>query len=213
MLEYRIVPVTPFQQNCSILWCSATKRGAIVDPGGDIPRIEAAIAAAGVSPEKILLTHGHIDHAGATAELSRKLDLPIEGPQLEERFWIDALPQQSKMFGLPACDKFEPARWLENGDEVSIGNERLAVLHCPGHTPGHVVFFSPSARLALVGDVLFAGSIGRTDFPRGDHAALIDSIRTRLWPLGDDVRFIPGHGPMSSFGVERSSNPFVGDGV
>lgn len=213
MLEYRIVPVTPFQQNCSILWCSATRRAAIVDPGGDIPKIEAALAAAGVTPEKILLTHGHIDHAGATAELARRLELPIEGPQLEERFWIDALPQQSKMFGFPACEQFEPDRWLEDGDEVTIGEERLAVLHCPGHTPGHVVFFSPAARLAVVGDVLFAGSIGRTDFPRGDHSALVGSIREKLWPLGDDVRFIPGHGPMSSLGVERSSNPFVGDGV
>jgi len=212
MLEFRIVPVTPFQQNCSLLWCSDTRRAAVVDPGGDIDRIEAAVADAGVEVEKILLTHGHIDHAGATAELARKLGVPIEGPQEEERFWIDAMADQGRMFGFEKGESFTPDRWLVDGDTVTVGDIVLEVLHCPGHTPGHVVFFDPGAKLAIVGDVLFAGSIGRTDFPRGDHAALVGAIRGKLWPLGDDVRFIPGHGPMSTFGAERRSNPYVGDG-
>lgn len=212
MLEYRIIPVTPFAQNCSLLWCSDTRKAAVVDPGGDIPRIVAAIAAAGVEVDKILLTHGHIDHAGATAELARTLDVPIIGPQREERFWLDALEKQSKMFGFPPVESFEPDRWLEDGDTVKIGNNQLQVLHTPGHTPGHVVFFDTGSRLAVVGDVLFAGSIGRTDFPRGDHATLVAAIRDKLWPLGDDVRFIPGHGPQSTFGAERANNPYVGDG-
>ncbi len=213
MLDFRIIPVTPFQQNCSLLWCTDTHKAAIVDPGGDIERIEAAVADAGVDVEKILLTHGHIDHAGATAELARKLGVPIEGPQEEERFWIDQLEEQSRMFGVPqSVETFTPDRWLVDGDEVTVGKVRMQVLHCPGHTPGHVVFFDPESRLAVVGDVLFAGSIGRTDFPRGDHAALVGAIRNKLWPLGDDVRFIPGHGPMSTFGAERAGNPFVGDG-
>lgn len=211
MLRYKIVPVTPFEQNCSLLWCDATQRAAIVDPGGDIERVLAESKRLGLSVEKILLTHGHIDHAGGTGALARQLQVPIEGPEREDSFWIDALPQQSKMFGFPAAEAFTPDRWLVDGDTVSIGEEQLEVLHCPGHTPGHVVFFSPGARLAVVGDVLFAGSIGRTDFPRGNHATLVNSIRHKLWPLGKDVVFIPGHGPMSSFGDERDSNPYVGD--
>jgi glyoxylase-like metal-dependent hydrolase (beta-lactamase superfamily II) len=212
MLEFRIVPVTPFQQNCSLLWCTDTRRAAVVDPGGDIDRIEAAVADAGVEVEKILLTHGHIDHAGATAELARQLGVPIEGPQEEERFWIDAMADQGRMFGFEKGESFTPDRWLVDGDTVTVGDVVLEVLHCPGHTPGHVVFFDPESKLAVVGDVLFAGSIGRTDFPRGDHSALVGAIRNKLWPLGDDVRFIPGHGPMSTFGAERRSNPYVGDG-
>ena len=212
MIDYRIIPVTPFAQNCSLLWCTDTRKAAVVDPGGDVARIEAAIAEAGVEVEKILLTHGHIDHAGATAELSTKLGVPIEGPQEEERFWIDALEQQCRMFGFPPVQGFEPDRWLNDGDTVQIGQASLQVLHTPGHTPGHVVFFSAPSKLAIVGDVLFAGSIGRTDFPRGDHGTLISSIREKLWPLGDDVTFIPGHGPQSTFGAERRTNPFVGDG-
>ncbi|MBT0960077.1 MBL fold metallo-hydrolase [Denitromonas iodatirespirans] len=212
MLDYRIIPVTPFAQNCSLLWCSDTRQAAVVDPGGDIPRIQAAIAEADVAVDKILLTHGHIDHAGATAELARLLGVPVIGPQREERFWLDALTQQSKMFGFPPVEAFEPDRWLEEGDTVEVGLSRLQVIHTPGHTPGHVVFFDPESRLAVVGDVLFAGSIGRTDFPRGDHATLVGAIRNKLWPLGDDVTFIPGHGPQSTFGVERATNPYVGDG-
>ena len=212
MIDFRIIPVTPFQQNCSLLWCTETRQAAVVDPGGDVPRIEAAIEAAGVTVEKILLTHGHIDHVGATTALAGALAVPIEGPHEDERFWLDALEEQSRMFGFAKTASFSPDRWLGHGDVVGVGKARLQVLHCPGHTPGHVVFFDPDARLAIVGDVLFAGSIGRTDFPRGDHATLIASIRNNLWPLGDDVRFIPGHGPMSDFGRERASNPYVREG-
>jgi glyoxylase-like metal-dependent hydrolase (beta-lactamase superfamily II) len=212
MLEFRIIPVTPFQQNCSLLWCGETRKAAVVDPGGDIEHIESAIVEARVQVDKILITHGHIDHAGATAELARILGVPVEGPHEEERFWIDAMAEQGRMFGFEQGEAFTPERWLVDGDEVTLGALTLQVLHCPGHTPGHVVFFEPQSKLAVVGDVLFAGSIGRTDFPRGDHAALVGSIRNKLWPLGDEVRFIPGHGPMSTFGAERRSNPYVGDG-
>ena len=207
-LHYEIIPVTPFAQNCSLLWCAATRRAAVVDPGGDVPKILAAVASHGVVVERVLVTHGHIDHAGAVAALADELKVPVEGPQREDAFWIEGMPQQSKMFGFPDVRSFVPDRWLEHGDRVSVGDEILEVVHCPGHTPGHVVFFSAEARLALVGDVLFKGSIGRTDFPRGDFDTLIASIRGRLWPLGDDVEFIPGHGPMSTFGVERATNPF-----
>jgi glyoxylase-like metal-dependent hydrolase (beta-lactamase superfamily II) len=186
-------------------------KGAVVDPGGDLDAIQAAAARFGVGIEKILLTHGHIDHAGGTAELRRRLAVPVEGPQREEAFWIDQLPQQSQMSGFPRAEAFVPDRWLEDGDVVTFGEVRLEVIHTPGHTPGHVVFFERAARIAVVGDVLFQGSIGRTDFPRGDHDTLIRSIREKLWPLGDDVTFIPGHGPLSTFGDERASNPFVGD--
>lgn len=210
-MKFRIIPVTPFQQNCSLIWCEETMQGAVVDPGGDIERILACALQLGVTIVKILLTHGHIDHAGGAAELAARLGVPIEGPQLEERFWIDQLPNQGRMFGLGESPAFTPDRWLNQDDTVSLGKVTLSVLHCPGHTPGHVVFFNEEERLAIVGDVLFQGSIGRTDFPRGDHATLINSIRTKLWPLGEDVSFISGHGPMSTFGEERLHNPFVGD--
>lgn len=208
-MRYAIVPVTPFQQNCSLLWCPETMRGAVVDPGGDIPLIERAIAANGVTVEKILVTHAHIDHVGAVAPLAEKLGLPIEGPQREDQFLIDGLPMQSQMFGFPPVRTFVPGRWLEEGDMVTVGNQTLEVLHCPGHTPGHVVFVHRESTLAVVGDVLFAGSVGRTDFPRGSHADLIRSITTKLLPLGDEVEFIPGHGPMSTIGDERLHNPFL----
>lgn len=210
-LAYRIVPVTPFEQNCSLLWCTETMKGALVDVGGDLEHLLAAATKLGVSIEKLLLTHGHIDHAGGTGELAAQLNVPVEGPQEEDRFWLEQLPGQSRMFGFPPAQDVKPTRWLNQGDTVAVGNETLQVIHTPGHTPGHVVFFHAPTKLAIVGDVLFAGSIGRTDFPRGDHKALIDSIRQKLWPLGNDVSFIPGHGPMSSFGEERLSNPFVGD--
>lgn len=210
-IHYQIIPVTSFEQNCTLLWCGETMRAAVVDPGGDIPRILDAVKANGVTLEKILVTHGHIDHAGAVADLAEQLSLPIEGPQSEDLFWIDGMPQQSKMYGFPNAHVFTPDRWLEQGDQVAVGNLKLDVLHCPGHTPGHVVYFNEPGRLAIVGDVLFRGSIGRTDFPKGDFDALISSIRNRLWPLGDDVAFISGHGPMSTFGAERRSNPFCGD--
>lgn len=212
MIEARTLPVTLFQQNCTILWCDKTRKAAVVDPGGEVERIRAAIATLGVTVERILLTHGHIDHVGAAAPLAEALAAPIEGPQREDGFLIedDYLGRQCKMFGFPAVTGFSPARWLDDGDSVRIGDETLQVIHAPGHTPGHVVYFHAGAKLALVGDVLFAGSIGRTDFPRGDHPTLIRSIRERLFPLGDDVSFIPGHGPMSTFGEERASNPYVG---
>jgi len=208
-MKYRIIPVTPFQQNCTLLWCEETLRAAVVDPGGDLPRIKAAVAEEGVVLEKILLTHAHIDHAGGTAALARELGLTIEGPEREDQFWIEGLPQQSEMFGFPNVEVFTPDRWLEDGDRVNFGKVELQVIHCPGHTPGHVVFYHPESSLALVGDVLFQGSIGRTDFPRGDHATLIRSIKEKLLPLGDEIAFIPGHGPMSTFGRERKTNPFI----
>ncbi len=213
MMQATIIPVTSFMQNCSLLVCPETHKAAVVDPGGDIGKILNAATGAGAVIEKILLTHAHIDHAGASADLARRLKVPIEGPAKPDQFWIDTLPQQSMMFGFPKADSFTPDRWLEEGDRVRFGEVELQVLHCPGHTPGHVVFFDPESRLAIVGDVLFKGSIGRTDFPQGDHATLLRSIRDKLWPLGDDVQFIPGHGPTSTLGHERRCNPFVGEGV
>jgi glyoxylase-like metal-dependent hydrolase (beta-lactamase superfamily II) len=210
-MKYRIIPVTPFEQNCSLLWCEETGHAAVVDPGGDVARILRAVEECGVTLKKILVTHGHIDHAGAVAELAERLTLPIEGPQRGDQFWIDGLPEQSMRFGFPDARPFTPDRWLEQGDMVHFGHVALDVLHCPGHSPGHVVFFHEPSRLAIVGDVLFQGSIGRTDFPGGNFATLIASIRNRLWPLGDDVAFIPGHGPMSTFGDERHGNPYCGD--
>lgn len=210
-LSFAIVPVTPFQQNCSVVKCNATGKGAVIDPGGDLELIVDAARELGADVEKILVTHGHLDHAGATAELARRLQVPVEGPQREDAFWIEGLEMQGQMFGLSTGEPFEPDRWLEGGDVVEVGALSFEVIHCPGHTPGHVVFFHRPSRLAFVGDVLFAGSIGRTDFPKGDAKALVSSIRERLFPLGDDVRFVPGHGPMSTFGDERRTNPFVGD--
>lgn len=209
-MKVTIIPVTPFQQNSSILQCESTNRAAIVDPGGDLDRIMAQVDALGVSLEKILVTHAHIDHAGGVAELATSTGLPVEGPQREDKFWIDLLEEQAAMFGFPVSAAFTPDRWLEDGDEVTVGEIRLGVRHCPGHTPGHIIFYEAASKTAIVGDVLFNGSIGRTDFPRGDHATLVHSIKNRLWPLGDDVQFIPGHGPVSTFGHERLTNPFVG---
>ncbi|MBI5720249.1 MAG: MBL fold metallo-hydrolase [Burkholderiales bacterium] len=211
MLRYRTLPVTPFQQNCSIVWCDRTMEGAVIDPGGDLPRIKAAVHELGVTLKQILLTHAHIDHAGGTGTLARELGLPIVGPHEGDQFWIDGLAQQSRMFGLAPAEPFTPTRWLHEGDTVQVGESKLDVHHCPGHTPGHVVFHSAEAGRAFVGDVLFAGSIGRTDFPGGDHDMLIASITQRLWPLGDGTVFIPGHGPESSFGRERRTNPYVSD--
>jgi hydroxyacylglutathione hydrolase len=210
-LQFEILPVTPFAQNCTLLWCSASGDAALVDPGGEVERLLAAVRARGLNLTRVLVTHGHLDHASGVATLQQRLGLPVEGPQVEDRFWIEALPEAAVRYGFPAAQAFEPSRWLGDGDVVEVGRLRLDVLHCPGHTPGHVVFHHAPSKLAFVGDVLFAGSIGRSDFPRGDHATLVRSIRERLFPLGDEVRFVPGHGPMSTFGAERRGNPFVSD--
>lgn len=209
MLQYLTIPVTAFQQNCSLVWDDATQQAAVIDPGGDLDTLLEEVARLGLKLEQIWLTHAHIDHAGGTAELAQRLGLPIVGPHPGDQYWIDGLPQQSAMFGFPPSAIFTPTRWLHDGDTVTLGGHVLNVRHCPGHTPGHVVFHSPDIQRAFVGDVLFAGSIGRTDFPGGNHQQLLDSIAQRLWPMGDDTVFIPGHGPESTFGRERRSNPYV----
>ena len=210
-IECSVVPVTPYQQNCSIMKCSATGRAAIVDPGGEAERIMGAVEKMGAQVEKILLTHAHVDHCAAADVLRQRLGVPIVGPHVDDGFWLEKLPEWCRMSGIPPVEPFTPDHWLVGGDAVTVGEIDLQVIHCPGHTPGHVVFYNAAEQLAWVGDVLFQGSIGRTDFPRGNHADLIASIRERLFPLGDAIRFIPGHGPMSTFGEERRNNPFVGD--
>ena len=209
MLKYLTIPVTAFAQNCSIVWCDQSLQAAVIDPGGDLERLLAEVKRLGLKLTQIWLTHAHIDHAGGTGELARRLGLPIIGPHPGDQFWINGLPQQSQMFGFPPAEMFTPTRWLHDGDTVTLGEHTLNVRHCPGHTPGHVVFHSPDIQRVVVGDVLFAGSIGRTDFPQGNHAQLISSIRERLWPMGDDTVFIPGHGPESTLGEERQFNPYV----
>jgi len=209
MLRYQTIPVTALQQNCSLVWCDQTLQAAVIDPGGDLDLVLAEVSQRQLNLTQIWLTHAHIDHAGGTADLAARLKLPIIGPHQADQFWIDGLPAQSKMFGLPAAATFKPTRWLSDLDTVSVGHCTLQVRHCPGHTPGHVVFYSAEAGRAFVGDVLFAGSIGRTDLPQGDHDTLIASIVDRLWPMGDATVFIPGHGPESTFGRERKSNPYV----
>ncbi|MBT3331342.1 MAG: MBL fold metallo-hydrolase [Rhodospirillaceae bacterium] len=206
-----VVPVTPFQQNCTVIWCEETMMGAVSDPGGDIDRVQQAIDEQGVTVEKILVTHGHMDHAGGVAELSERLGVPIEGPHEDDLFLIEGLSEAGAKYGLTEARPFTPTRWLKGGDTVSFGNETMSVRHCPGHTPGHVIFHDAKAMVALVGDVLFQGSIGRSDLPGGDHDTLIRSIREQLWPLGDATTFVSGHGGLSTFGDERQSNPFVAD--
>jgi hydroxyacylglutathione hydrolase len=202
-----VAPVTPLQQNCTIVWCTVTKKAAIIDPGGEVPRLLKAIADNGLTLEKIWITHGHMDHAGGTAELKAATGAPIEGPHRDDQFWIDRIEESGRQYGIPNAKGFIPDRWLEDGDTVTLGETTWQVRHCPGHTPGHVVFIHEGARFAQVGDVLFKGSIGRTDFPRGNHADLINAITGRLWPLGDDIAFVPGHGPMSTFGAEKPGDP------
>jgi hydroxyacylglutathione hydrolase len=210
-IQCTIVPVTPYQQNCSIIKCEATGKAAIVDPGGDVEKILAAVKQMGATVEKIILTHAHMDHCAAADVLRQQLEVPIEGPHREDEFWLEKLPEWCEMSGFPRADAFLPDRWLEQGDTVMVGEQELQVIHCPGHTPGHVVFLYRPQKVAWVGDVLFQGSIGRTDFPRGNHEELIASIRDKLFPLGDDITFIPGHGPTSTLGQERQTNPFVAD--
>jgi glyoxylase-like metal-dependent hydrolase (beta-lactamase superfamily II) len=204
-----IVPVTPLQQNCTLIWCTATMKAAVVDPGGDLPRIRAAIAQAGVTVEQVLLTHGHIDHAGEAKPLAEELGVPIVGPHEADRFWLARLDEDGRNYGIRGV-VFEPDLWLDDGDTVQIGDLTLDVYLTPGHTPGHVIFHHAPSRFALVGDVLFQGSIGRTDFPLGSFDDLVTSVTQKLWPLGD-VTFIPGHGQPSTFAHERRTNPFVGD--
>ncbi|MFK7976913.1 MAG: MBL fold metallo-hydrolase [Halioglobus sp.] len=210
-IQCTIVPVTQYQQNCSIIKCEASGKAAIVDPGGDIDRILGAVEQMGATVEKIILTHAHMDHCAASDVLRQQLSVPIEGPHEGDDFWLKALPQSCEMSGFPPAETFTPDRWLEQGDTVTVGEVTLNVYHCPGHTPGHVVFYYPQQQVAWVGDVIFQGSIGRTDFPQGNHEQLISSIRDRLFPLGDEITFIPGHGPTSTFGHERQTNPFVAD--
>jgi len=204
-----VVPVTPFQQNCTLLWCEATSRAVVIDPGGDLPDIERAIARAGVAVDKIWLTHGHIDHVGGAAALKASLKVPIEGPQRSDLFLLQHVTENARSFGIENASNVTPGRWLQDGDQVEVGELTFDVLHCPGHSPGSVAFFSPAQRLAIVGDVLFAGSIGRTDMPGGSHGELLRSIKDKLLPLGDDVAIISGHGPTSTIGRERASNPFL----
>ncbi len=210
-IQCTIVPVTPYQQNCSIIKCEATSQAAIVDPGGEVERILSAVEKMNARVEKIILTHAHLDHCAASDILRQQLQVPIEGPHEDDEFWLEGLPQACQMSGFPPADAFLPDRWLVQDDVVTVGDQTLRVIHCPGHTPGHVVFLYEPQKVAWVGDVLFQGSIGRTDFPRGNHEDLIESIREKLFPLGDDVTFIPGHGPTSTFGQERETNPFVAD--
>jgi glyoxylase-like metal-dependent hydrolase (beta-lactamase superfamily II) len=204
-----VVQVTPFQQNCSIVWNEDTGRGAVFDPGGDIDRIHEAIGKSGATIEKILLTHGHIDHAGGAAELKERLGVAIEGPHRDDAFLLDSLPEAGAGYGMLEARQVTPDRWLEDGDEVTFAGLGFAILHCPGHSPGSVVYHNAAHRFCLMGDVLFQGSIGRTDLPRGDHQTLLRSIREKIFPLGDDVAFLPGHGPASTVGEERLGNPFL----
>ena len=212
LIKALVSPVTPFQQNAPILFCEESKKCAFVDPGGDLDILLGAAKDNDLIPEKIFLTHGHADHAGAAMELASMLSIEIEGPHHEDAFLLESLESQGKMFGMHAQNCI-PNRWLLDGDEVHLGNEILQVLFCPGHTPGHIIFFHPESKLAVVGDVLFRGSIGRTDLPRGNHQDLINSITQKLWPLGNEVSFISGHGPVSTFGQERKNNAFVADEV
>lgn len=211
-MRYEIIPVTAYQQNCSLIWCEATRQAALIDPGGDMPLLLHHIEAQRIQLEKVLLTHGHLDHVGAAKQVAEHFGIPIIGPHQADAFWLQLLPKQAEMFGFEPLAPFMPDQWLQAGETVTLGEVQLQVLHCPGHTPGHVVFYNARQKLAFVGDVLFKGSIGRTDFPQGDYDTLINSIEQELLPLGDDVRFVPGHGPMSTLGEERLTNPFLQQG-
>ncbi len=208
-MQVHVIPVTPFQQNCSIIHCEETGKGAIVDPGGDLELVLAEVKKEGIEIEQILLTHAHIDHAGATSDLAKQLGVPVIGPEREDEFLIQSLAMQGRMFGIAHAAPFTPDRWLSQDDTVRVGNESFEVRHCPGHTPGHVIFYNAARKFALVGDVLFDGSIGRTDLPRGDHATLLRSIQTQLLTLPDDTTFLPGHGPTSTIGAQRRRNPYL----
>ena len=206
-----VTPVPPLQQNCTTVWCTATNKAAVIDPGGGVDAVLGEIARRGLTLDQIWITHGHLDHAGGAAEMQEKSGVQIIGPQAADQFWIDRIVETGRMYGVPEARVFTPNRWLEDSDTVTLGETTWDVRHCPGHTPGHVIFFNRAARFAQVGDVLFKGSVGRTDFPMSDPPALIRSVVEKLWPLGDDVTFVPGHGPISTFGEERRTNPFVSD--
>lgn len=208
-MQYLTIPVTAFQQNCSIIWCETTKECAFVDPGGDADVLIAAVEARGLHPVGVFLTHAHLDHVGGTLALATHYHIPISGPHPADKYWLDALPVQAQQFGLPHCNAFVPDRWLAEGDTLSFGQQQLQVLHTPGHTPGHVALFHPGSKVLFAGDVLFNGGIGRSDFPGGNHRQLIDSIKLKLWPLGDDVIVISGHGMNTTIGRERHHNPFI----
>jgi glyoxylase-like metal-dependent hydrolase (beta-lactamase superfamily II) len=208
-LKAAVIQVTPFEQNCTLIWDAATKRGAVVDPGGDVPRIEAAIAQVGLTIEKIVLTHGHLDHVGGAAELKAKLGVQIEGPHIADKFLMEGVEKQAENYGLEGLRNATSDRWMEEGQTLTVGGHDFEIFHCPGHSPGSLVYVNRPNRFALVGDVIFRGSIGRTDFPYGDHDALIHAIKTKLFPLGDEIAFICGHGPMGQFGMERQNNPFL----
>lgn len=208
-MNIRIIPVTPFEQNCSLLHCESSGQAVLVDPGGDPERILSVVSDVGATLQKILVTHGHFDHVGAVGRMARELGVPIEGPHRDDLFLLESLAQWCSQFGFPAPEDFLPDRWLQQGDLVTFGDQTLEVRHCPGHTPGHVIFFHPQDRIAVVGDVIFKGSIGRTDFPRGDHQTLLESIRGQIWALGDDVTLLPGHGPTTTVAEERAHNPFL----
>lgn len=213
MLKAQIVPVTAFQQNCSIIWCDETMEGALVDPGGDVEKLLSVVDKLGIKLKKILLTHGHLDHAGGAADISKKLGLPIIGPHEEDKFWLDQIEDHAAQYNMAGLKCCAPDQWLHDGDQIKVGNVVLDVYHTPGHTPGHVILHDAVHKVAFVGDVLFKGSVGRTDFPRGDTQTLLNAIQEKLWPLGDDVTFVPGHGPLSTFGEERKTNPFVADHI
>ena len=211
LLETAIVPVTPFQQNATVFWCTNTMKGAVIDPGGHLDRIMSAVDRAGITLDKIFITHAHRDHAGMAADFSEQQGIPIEGPHKDDQFWIDKLADAEEKPGFDQPRPFTPDRWLGDGDTVTVGEQTLDVFHCPGHTPGHVIYFHGPSQLAVVGDVLFRRTVGRTDLPKGDHDLLVKSITEKLWPLGEDVMFLPGHGRLSTFGQEREDNPYVSD--
>ena len=209
MLKYRVIPVTDYQQNCSLVWCSETHKAALIDPGGETELLLRAVREERVQLEKLLLTHGHLDHVGGAQKIAEQLNIPIIGPHQADAFWLEGLPSQAEMFGFPDLEVLVPSRWLLDEEQVTVGNEVFNVIHCPGHTPGHVIFYNAASSIAFTGDVLFQNSIGRTDFPKGDYNTLISCIKEKLLPLGDDVIFVPGHGPSSTFGEERKNNPFL----
>jgi len=213
MLKGQVIPVTGYAQNCSIIWCDETMEGALVDPGGDVDVILRAVAKTGATLKKILLTHGHADHAGGAMDIAEKYDLPIIGPHKDDQFWLEGIEEAARSHGMAGLRDCTPTSWLEGGETIMVGNCALDVEHCPGHTPGHVVFINKKDQLAFVGDVIFQGSIGRTDFPKSNHQDLLDSIVQKLWPYGNDITFVPGHGRLSTFGKERQSNPYVADKI